>query len=179
MNIFFLDNNLKLCAEYHVDRHAVKMIVELAQMLSSAHRFLDGKLEIVKINNRSKKIYKLNNNDSLIYHISHVNHPCTVWVRESIHNYMETFELFKYLCEEYTYRYGKIHMTDTKLSKILSVAPNNIPNVSSTPKAQAMPDIYKCDDAITAYRNYYIHEKSHLAVWSKRTIPEWYVSINN
>jgi hypothetical protein len=175
MNIFFLDNNPKLCAEYHCDKHCVKMILELAQMLSSSHRILDGNKEIKKINNRTKATYTLSNNDDIIYKVAHVNHPCTIWVRESIDNYQLTYDIFKYLCEEYTYRYGKIHKSDNLLSKILSVSPINIPHIGLTKKPQAMPDIYKCDNTIQAYRNYYIGEKAKFAVWSKRPTPEWFI----
>ena len=37
MNIFFLDTDVKKCAEYHVDKHVVKMILETCQLLYTAH----------------------------------------------------------------------------------------------------------------------------------------------
>jgi len=43
MNIFYLDHNPKTCAEQHCDKHVVKMIIEYAQLMSTAHRILDGK----------------------------------------------------------------------------------------------------------------------------------------
>ena len=42
MNIFYLSTNTDECARYHCDKHVVKMILETAQMLSTAHRVLDG-----------------------------------------------------------------------------------------------------------------------------------------
>ena len=42
MNIFYLHNDPKVCAELHVDKHVVKMIVEYAQLLSTAKRMTDG-----------------------------------------------------------------------------------------------------------------------------------------
>jgi hypothetical protein len=152
MNIFFLDNDPKLCAQYHCNKHCVKMLLELAQMLSFSHRILDGVKEIKKVNNRTKTIYRLPNHDDVIYKATHINHPCAVWVRESIDNYQLTYDIFRYLCEEYTYRYGKIHKSERLLFNILSNSPTNIPELGLTKKPQAMPDKYKCDDTIQAYR---------------------------
>ena len=42
MNLFYLHDNPKDCANMHVDKHCVKMILEYAQLLSTAHRVLDG-----------------------------------------------------------------------------------------------------------------------------------------
>ena len=33
MNLFYLDEDLDKCAEYHVDNHVNKMILEAAQLL--------------------------------------------------------------------------------------------------------------------------------------------------
>lgn len=43
MNIFFLDKIPVKAAEYHVDRHVIKMIQEIAHVLSMAHLILDGR----------------------------------------------------------------------------------------------------------------------------------------
>jgi hypothetical protein len=32
MNIFYLDEDPKICAQYHCDKHVVKMIIEYAQL---------------------------------------------------------------------------------------------------------------------------------------------------
>jgi len=42
MNIFYLDRDPRICAEMHLDKHVVKMIIEYAQLMSTAHRVLDG-----------------------------------------------------------------------------------------------------------------------------------------
>ena len=42
MNIFYLDKEVVPCAQMHLDKHCVKMILEYAQLLSTAHRVLDG-----------------------------------------------------------------------------------------------------------------------------------------
>ena len=36
-----------------------------------------------------------------------------------------------------------------------------------------MPDEYKMDDAVMAYRNYYNNAKSHLLKYTDREIPDW------
>lgn len=156
MNIFYLSKDAKVAAEYHNDKHVVKMILESAQMLCTAHRVLDD------------------SQDGRLYRATHKNHPSTVWVRKSINNYMWLYELFCSLCDEYTYRYGKTHLTDSKLRYVLNQAPMNISQDAFTQPPQAMPDRYRSADSILSYRNYYKFEKNHLASWSKRPIPEWY-----
>ena len=176
MNIFVLDNNPITAAQYHNNKHVVKMILEAAQMLSTAHRILDGEEYTDKSRSgRNIKRWKLEENNDLIYKAVHVNHPCTIWTRESLENYQWHYDLFVALCDEYTYRYGKVHETDTKLRDVLKHPPKNIETTKGlTPFAQAMPDYCKNPDGVTAYRNYYIHEKTELCVWKQRAIPEWF-----
>jgi hypothetical protein len=172
MNIFILDLDHVKCAEYHVDRHNIKMITELAQLLSTAHRLLDGELYIGLSQSGCKvKRWKLNDStrDSVIYSATHANHPCAVWVRESKENYEWTNALLVALCSEYTYRYNKTHKTfRTELGPLLSTPPVNIPSIGLTPFAQAMPDEHKKSDAVLAYREYYRKAKSHLHTWKNR-----------
>ena len=86
------------------------------------------------------------------------------------------YQLWTKLCDEYTHRYGKTHLTDTKLRKLLRHPPKNIPlNTIFTQPPPAMPDDVKHIDSIMAYRNYYKKYKSHLATWTKRETPSWYV----
>lgn len=159
MNIFVLSRNIRLCAIYHADRHVVKMILELAQILCAAHTVLDGVKEIEEV-----PLYKL----------THKNHPCTIWARSSSENYKWLYDLFYELCEEYTYRYKKTHLCSTKFRDILAFVPKNIPIGPMTPFALAMPDECKTENAIESYRNYYKTHKRHLCTWSKRDVPEWY-----
>lgn len=157
MNIFYLDENFKKAAEYHNDKHVVKMILETAQLLCTAHHILDP-----------------NKPHTNLYRLTHKNHPCAIWVRNGINNYRWLYNLFCSLCDEYTFRYGKVHMTDKKLRKILKKAPANIPNVAFTEPLQAMPEEVKSSCSVTAYRNYYNKHKKHLATWTKRQVPEWF-----
>jgi hypothetical protein len=81
--------------------------------------------------------------------------------------------MFTALCDEYTYRYGKVHLTDTKLRELLKTPPKNIPVGQMTRMPQAMPDEFKCCDSIIAYRNYYRIAKQHLHTWTKRAVPQF------
>lgn len=175
MNIFFLDHDVKKCAEYHVDRHCVKMILEYAQLLSTAHRVLDGK-EIVCLSpsGRKQKQWKLpDQRDALLYKATHLNHPSAKWTRHSSDNYRWLYRLFRELCAEYTYRYGKVHLSDEKLGKLLKNPPKNIPRGEFSPPWRAMPDDYKVDSTLESYRNYYRGAKSNMFSWKKRETPDW------
>lgn len=181
MNIFYLDHDVRKCAEYHNDKHVVKMILEYAQLLSTAHRLLDGTLCIgTSVSGRKKTSYTLpDNRNDLLYSATHINHPSAKWCRESVENYKWLYNLFCALCDEYTYRYGKVHLTDMKLRQVLSFAPKNIPKGPFCEPWRAMPDDMKIGkDSLASYRNYYIKGKTHLSSWSgkinSRNIPEWY-----
>jgi len=175
MNIFVLDKKPKKAAQYHNNKHVVKMVVEAAQMLSTTHRVCDGVEYTDKSRSgRNIKRWKLEHNDDIIYKAVHVNHPCTIWTRQSAGNYNWHYNLFVALCDEYTYRYGKIHETDTKLREILATPPRNLPEGGLTEFAQAMPEYCKDKDSIKAYRNYYMYEKTDLNVWVRRSTPKWY-----
>lgn len=166
MNIFYLDPDPQICAQYHNDKHVVKMILESAQLLSTAHRVLDG----VKVN---KRYVISDRRESGLYKATHINHPSAIWVRQSIKNYEWLTMLFEQLLREYTYRYGKRHKCETMFD--LAAAPNNISDGVFTGPTPAMPDYCKVPgDSLQSYRNYYILEKSHIASWKKRSVPHWY-----
>ena len=114
MNIFYLDRDVTKCAEYHNDKHVVKMILEYAQLLSTAHRVLDGKEYIDASSGRKIKRWRLEDTslEGCLYKATHVNHPSAVWVRQSNNNYNWLVCLFQSLLSEYTHRYGKIHSCD-------------------------------------------------------------------
>ena len=161
MNIFYLHPDPLRAAEMHCDKHCVKMILETAQMLCTAHRSLDGDEQADKLG---------------MYKTVHLNHPSTKWVRGSRLQYEWAFHLFKFLCEEYHYRFKKIHKTEAKLREALRTPPLAITDDSTyTQPPQCMPDQYKVlDDAVQAYRNYYIGEKAYFAKWAYTRTPEWW-----
>jgi len=154
MNIFLLDWDVKKCAQYHCDKHVVKMILETAQLLCGVH-------------------HTISPTDQIPYKLSHKNHPCAIWARESVTNYLYLCELGLELCKEYTYRYGKRH----KSQDVIEWCITNKAKISDkglTRPALAMPDEYKVEDVIQSYRNYYNGAKSDFAVWKNREIPEWF-----
>lgn len=149
MNIFVLSSNLTTNAKYHTDRHVVKMITEQTQLLCSAYYYTD----FVPPN-----AYKLYNG----------NHPAAKWARASLQNWLWLKQSTLALCDEYEYRYGKTHKTK---QMVLDLPVPDLPNKPRTPFAQVMPEQYRTTNAITAYRNFYLAEKSHLFVWTKRNKP--------
>lgn len=177
MNIFFLDLDPKLAAEYLDDVRVIKLIVEQAQMLSTAHRFLDGSL--VKVDNKKHWLLP-DSRENILYKVAHLNHPCTVWIRKNTSNYSWAYNYYAYLLEEYTNRYGKIHKS-SELKSTLFEYPKNLPTGYLSPPPLAMPEKYHSDDVVSSYRNYFINEKSMAknkpSSW-KNQIPSWY-NINN
>lgn len=180
MNIFVLHFNVIVCAMYHCDKHCVKLILEAMQLLCTAHCVLDGEV-IQQISEKTGKPLKpkYSKPDERMYKATHINHPCSIWVRESSENYKWLYELFIALCDEYTYRYGKTHLCDKKFRGWMSKPPNNIPIGNMTPFRLAMPDECKVVGANTveSYRNYYRQEKSHIAKWKKREPPKWFFEV--
>lgn len=177
MNIFYLDRDPKIAAQMHCDKHVPKMIVESAQMLSTAHRLLDGEEYMApsKSGKRMVKHYRLPNNDDLIYKAVHAKHPCTIWTMESHSNYIWHFYLFKSLAQEFEYRFGKWHASWEKLKKVLYCPPTHIKTGSMTPHALAMPEEYKVSCPVQSYHNYYLGDKARFAKWEKgRSIPSWW-----
>jgi len=162
MNIFYLSESPQESALMHNDKHCVKMILESAQMLCTAHRVLDGDDKC---------------DGMFMYKEAHKNHPSTIWARKNCYTYKWLFDLFEALCDEYTYRYGKLHATDLKLREVLRELPNKIPMIEEhlTEPPQCMPDEYKSLDTVEAYRKYYMGEKSHFCSWKKRPTPTWYI----
>ena len=160
MNIFYLHPDPVVCAAHHCDKHVVKMILETAQLLSTAHRILDG-------------------DDHADWHgfykQTHKNHPSAVWVREAVGNYVWTHQLLISLCREYTYRYDKTHKT----ARLIEPLANPPAHISTTPFRtaipQCMPDEYKDRDPVIAYRRYYINDKRDITQWKKKTsAPTWF-----
>ena len=179
MNIFILDNDPVNAAQDQCDKHVVKMIIESAQMLSTVHRMLDGKMERrpSKSGSMLKYYYLEDGRENTLYKACHHNHPSTVWTRESKANYDWHYKHFVALCDEYTYRYGKVHMTDTKLRQALKQVPTNIPDIGPTKFKLAMSSNPECifEDAVKSYRAFYhTKEERFNLVWTKRMIPDWW-----
>lgn len=157
MNIFVLDSNPRLAAQYHCDSHVVKMVLESAQLLSTVHH---------KCGTWCPPMYKP----------THQQHPCSLWLMESQANYIWCWQLLDALCVEYTFRYGRLHAT-SQLVDILANMPVSLPDVGLTQFALAMPDVYRGSDAVTAYRGYYRGAKSHILKYRGRLAPPWLTQV--
>lgn len=165
MNIFYLDKDPDRAARSMINKHVSKMIVESGQLLSTAHRVLDG-VEGIKLskNNRRLKYWSHPDPDldATLYKSCFMNHPSGVWTRASRDNYMWLYNHLIGLGAEFKRRYKKDHLTITKLTQVLSMPPKNIPNIGFTEPAQAMPDEYKDSSSLIAYHKYYQAEKLQL-----------------
>lgn len=175
MNIFHLDTCPTVSAQMMCDKHVVKMIVETAQLLSTAHRVLDGVEYYDKTaNGRRIKRWKHPTKEAVLYKASHVNHPSGIWTRTTNTNYAWLYRHFVALCEEYTYRYGRVHMSESKMRNVLCEIPENIGRGELTRFAMAMPEYCKVECPVESYRLYYINEKKGFAKWTNRDEPSWW-----
>ena len=178
MNIFYLDPDPKACAEMHCDKHVVKMIIEYAQLMSTAHRMIDGdEYTDLSINGRKIKRWRHPELNDVLMKASHVYHPSNVWLRQCNENYQWLYHMWLFLLNEYTYRYGKIHAC-ARLKDVLGNIPKNITIGSFTPPTPAMPDDCKVlGNSLKSYHIYYATKKEHLWSWSgkinSRQRPAW------
>tara|TARA_B100001079_G_scaffold33785_1_gene25574 strand:+ start:54 stop:590 length:537 start_codon:yes stop_codon:yes gene_type:complete len=176
MNIFYLHKEPEVSARLHCDKHVVKMIIEYAQMLSTAHRMVDGE-QYYGLSKNGRRIARWrhpnSNLENVLYKASHINHPSAVWVRENAIQYQYMYDLFVALCDEYTYRYGKVHMTDSKLRDVLNNIPDNMPLGDWREPPQAMPDDVKSESSLDAYHKYYREYKKSFAKWTNREVPQF------
>lgn len=177
MNIFVVDEDPHQAAQDLCDKHVVKMIVESAQMLSTTHRVLDGTptVRTTKSNRKIKHwVHPDTEWDRVLCLPTMVNHPCTVWAMKSDSNYLWLWGHGIGLLSEYTKRYGKVHSMQNLFDRYLNWMPNSISDGGLTPFAQAMPEKYRCSNAVLAYRRYYINEKKRFAKWKNDGIPVWF-----
>lgn len=182
MNIFALDQDPKQAAEWMVDKHVVKMILESAQLLSTAHRLIDGTEYVERkyvqgslpARYRNVKRWRLpDEREQVLYSATHINHPSAVWCRETSDNYKWLYRHFLALCMEYNYRYGKVHKCIDMCDHLCSY-PRYIKLGDLTPVTPAMPDEYKVpNDHVESYRNYYRIAKERMHKWTKREKPAW------
>lgn len=176
MNIFYVDSNPIVAAKSLGDKHVVKMVLETAQILSTAHRVLDGSEYFVQGKKRRvRKYLLLDSREYLLYASTHVNHPSAVWVRQSAANYQWLYFHFIGLLDEYIFRYNKIHKC-ARLIPDLRILPTNIKRTPFTDPPRAMPDEYIVSgSAVASYRNYYSGAKKHLHSWKNAQIPDWII----
>ena len=152
MNIFYLSRNPVEAAKMQCDKHVVKMILETAQLLSTAHAELDGA--------------------SVAYKPTHKNHPSAVWVRSSLQHYVWTVVHLEALGSEYERRYQKVHKTIREHLKSLKRPPVALQANFWRDPPQCMPDECKDVDTTKAYMVYYNHKADE---WDAKGSPmKWY-----
>lgn len=162
MNIFYLHNDPKQCAIWMNNDHVIKMILETAQLLSTAHVVLDD--------------------SQVAYKKTHENHPSAVWARESSANYEWLYQHFIALMDEHQYRFpASQRHAASRFTEALAVVPSNIKEAPRTPIRPAMPDSFKSlySDPIEAYRMYYsickrTDKNGKPFKWTNRPKPEWF-----
>lgn len=175
MNIFYLDEDPTLAAQYQSDKHIIKMILESAQLLSTAHRVLDGH-ETITLSAAGRKYKRFvfdDEREEWYYKSTHINHPSAIWVRESAEHYEWLVNHLVALLGEYTYRYRKTHAT-SRILPYLYLHPKNIANTTFVPPPCAMPSEYIIsNDTVLNYRYYYVKAKADLLQYTKRDKPSW------
>jgi len=151
MNIFFLHKDPVRAAKAQCDKHVVKMVLETTQMLSTAIR---------------RRGYDIG------YQSAYPKHPMTIWVGDTRDNFYWALCHAEELSKEYTARYGKFHASQKVIDKIYEYYPNtSFDNITEPP--QCMPDEFKQDDFVRAYRNYYVHK---IGQW--KSPPKWFKSLD-
>ena len=181
MNIFYLHTDPKTCAQYHVDRHVVSQIKEYAQLLSTARRLIDGKQSVaLSKSGRRQQVWTLDDSEmeQIIYKATHVNHPSAKWARHCAMNYTWLMELWLYLMDEYTHRYGKHHACERLIPYICQLPKKISTAYPFSPPWRAMPDEYKLPKTtenytVESYRAYYLGAKQHILKWKNRPVPDW------
>lgn len=203
MNIFFLDKNPARAAEYHGDKHVVKMILETAQMLSTIVRLKRGYHGVFAVDEYSKKLgvtgehgkkwktyhkamYGETGNYPKIYLMTHINHPCTRWAGKSLDNFKWLLSLGYFLGNEYTSRYGGSHKSVEVIKRCEpNIQRNNFGHLAPLTKADfpldfltkppsVMPEEFIIsDDPVINYRNYYAKEKAKFLTWKFSEKPKF------
>lgn len=189
MNIFYLDPDPEKCAQMHNNKHTIKMIIEYAQLMSTAHRVIDGtEYTDLTANGRRIKRWRLHDDrEQSLMKASHINHPSAIWCRENDQNYQWLYCMWSHLLDEYTYRYGKTHAC-ARLKYALYPSPLRIKEGTFFAPTPAMPPELKVMaenplpgrkyDSLKSYHNYYNVAKRGFATWkgkiNSRSVPSWY-----
>ena len=181
MNIFYLDEDIDKCAEAHVDKHVTKMQLETAQMLST-NIWIDEVLGYIPRKVNSNETAELRSAadaagypTSIRYRPCFFNHPCTIWMRESWENFEFSLLLVYALDSEAQWRGFNKHKSASMVHQL--PLPKNLPSKGFTMPRQAMPDEYLDEDPVKAYRGYYMDAKHHLATYTRRGPPTWWIGV--
>lgn len=179
MNIFILDEDPVIAASYHCDQHLQKMILESAQMLSTAlHHLAEKHGPLTPLEGIYKPAYQ--------------SHPCTQWCHESYANFMWVVDLV-YSLQAQLPKIHKAKQVVRICEKYARDMKNLFPQLSLTPFALAMPDEIKYNDtkfptAVTKYHEWYKYKALEWRIngrfmsytqYGQRPIPEWLRSTIN
>jgi len=161
MNIFFVDTSPQGAARALCDKHIPKMVVETAQMLSTAAWCVLSPPNTTVL--------------PRIYRSAYPNHPSTKWVRSSLGAYTWTWGLFRNLIIEYEFRFNRRHKSTDLLDPLGSYEILDCLDTTAFElPPQCMPDKYKQVDTLRAYRAYYLGDKMRFAKWERgRSAPDW------
>lgn len=156
MNIFVLHENPVVAAHYLCDKHVVKMALETAQIVSTVWQMYTADVPEPH------------------YRATHEHHPCVQWAARTIDNYQWLIAHGRALVAEHHMRYPASPMHGSaRIIEALAAPPAQMLGVGLTPYAQAMPEQYRREDAVVAYRLYYLSEKLHFAKWTNCEPPYW------
>lgn len=182
MNIFVLDEDPYLSAKMHCDKHVLKMLIEHAQMMASAYYSTIGISRKKEIPKRQREVDSLfrgwprknPNGSDWPYGITHINHPCTIWTRESIQNFNWLWECSNHLCDVFQQRWRKKHSIKA-IMQWMKQNPPDLPTSKQTPFAQVFPDCYQQYGPILGYRRYYAMKTTYMALkWDYSPQPDWW-----
>ena len=184
MNIFVLDENPRIAAQMHCDKHISKMIIEHTQMLAAAYYHTLGiskKKEIAENQHIVDQLFKgwprkHPDGSDHPYAISHVNHPCTIWTRESLDNFNWLIECTEELCQEFLNRWKNNPHSVKLIIDWMKLNPPKLVSKGITPFAAAMPICYQSSHAVISYKKYYAFKTTYMNVsWNKlNNQPEWW-----
>lgn len=159
MNIFYLHSCPDTAARLQYNKHVVKMILETAQLLCTAHRELG--------------------NDNVPYKSTHRNHPSAIWARQDAFNYVWLYKHMIGLGDEYRRRYNRDHLTILKCKDVLKNPPPKLKYNQFVEPPQCMPDEYKVQgNAIHGYWRYYVCGKREIASNTEQLyteVPSWVI----
>lgn len=186
MNIFALSRSPQESARQMLDKHIVKMPTETCQMLHTNIVYM----QYVHTYGKEPQLKDLKafhqEIGSELMKPAMLNHPSTIWARQSLDNFDWLLYHGVSLCGEYTHRYEKEHGTQKRIVDCglyrEFIENHNYPLDELTPVSIAMDDMYRIENTfddewefvIQSYRHYYLEGKWRFAEWRKDRRPEWF-----
>lgn len=151
MNLFIVHYDPFEAAKMLPDKLVVKMPLEVAQLLCTAHRVIDDP--------NSEGFERTATDHEQLYKKTHQNHPCGIWVRGRASSYAWAWSHMQGLLDEYQHRYGRQHKIRADgLEELLRVKPHHMDDtgepISLHDAPLCMPDEFKLSP--------YHHEEGHL-----------------